>query len=353
MVNGGAFWRGRRVFLTGHTGFKGAWLSLWLAELGAEVTGYALPPPTQPSLFEAAGLARRMASLEGDIRDLDRLRAAMAAAKPEVVLHLAAQALVRRSYAEPVETYASNVMGTVHVLEALRACPEARAAVIVTSDKCYENRSLERGYAEDDPLGGLDPYSSSKACAELVAGAYRHSFRGHAAIATARAGNVIGGGDWAEDRLLPDMARAVQAGKAVRIRHPEATRPWQHVLDPLAGYLLLAERLCTDGERHARAWNFGPGAEGAVAVRQVVDEAARRWGPRARWEADAGEHPHEARMLALDAGRARRELGWRPRLGLEDAIAWTVDWYRGVAAGGDALQASLAQVRAYGERSAA
>jgi CDP-glucose 4,6-dehydratase len=347
------FWRGRRVFITGHTGFKGAWLTLWLSELGARVTGYSLPPPTDPSLFEAAGVARLVDSIEGDIRDLGKLRDAMVVAVPEVVFHLAAQALVRRSYAEPIETFSSNVMGTVNVLEALRACPSARAAVIVTSDKCYENRGLARGYVEDDPLGGHDPYSSSKACAEIVAAAYRRSFfDGGAAIATARAGNVIGGGDWAEDRLVPDMVRAFLAGRAVRIRNPDATRPWQHVLDPLAGYLLLAERLCADGPRFAQAWNFGPGPEGSVTVRSVVEKIARQWGPGAHWELDAGEHPHEARVLALDPARARRELGWTPRLGFADSVAWTVDWYRQCTGAGNARAIITKQMHDYMKRSA-
>jgi CDP-glucose 4,6-dehydratase len=351
LVMDAAYWRGRRVFVTGHTGFKGAWLVLWLHALGARVTGYALPPPTQPSLFEQAGVGDLIESIEGDIRDGAKLTTAMSAADPQVVFHLAAQALVRRSYDDPVETYATNVMGTVHVLEALRACAHARAVVVVTSDKCYENRDLERGYHEDDALGGHDPYSSSKACAEIVTAAYRRSFFGRgAALATARAGNVIGGGDWARDRLVPDMIRAFAGGTPVRIRNPGATRPWQHVLDPLAGYLRLAERLDAQGARHACAWNFGPGVDGSVAVRDVVDEGAKQWGGGACWQADVGDHPHEARVLALDAGLARRELAWTPRLGFAQGIAWTMRWYREVHVSGAARARALtlSQIHDYG-----
>lgn len=343
------FWRGRRVFLTGHTGFKGAWLSLWLRQLGAEVSGYSLAPPTEPSLFELAGLRRGMTSIEADIRDAARLRTALLQARPEVVFHLAAQALVRRSYADPAETFSSNVMGTVHLMDAVRACETVRGVVVVTSDKCYENRGLDRGYVEDDPLGGHDPYSSSKACTELVAAAYRRSFCfDHVAIATARAGNVIGGGDWAPDRLVPDMMRAFAAGTPVRLRNPEAVRPWQHVLEPLAGYLLLAESLVVRGQRHACGWNFGPDADATATVRTVAELAVRAWGARAAWVGDPGPHPHEAHVLMLDASRARATLGWAPRLTLGRAVVDTVEWYHAQAAGADAESLCLEQIARYG-----
>ncbi len=347
----GEFWRGKRVFITGHTGYKGGWLALWLKALGAEVSGFALAPDTDPSFFESAGL--RGAGIEhrlGDIRNLDELRAALKASRPEVVFHLAAQSLVRRSYAEPAETYATNVMGTVNLLEAVRRERSARAVVVVTSDKCYENRERDEGYRESEPMGGRDPYSSSKACAELVTAAYRASFfaqgRG-AAVASARAGNVIGGGDWAPDRLIPDVWRAAKAKRAVRIRSPRAVRPWQHVLEPLGGYLRLAERLCTDGARYAQAWNFGPAVHDARPVAEVLDRVAALWGDGLRWEPDAGEHPHEAGLLRLDSGKASGELGWRPRLGLDEALKWTVDWYKAQLRGADMGEFSAGQIAAY------
>jgi CDP-glucose 4,6-dehydratase len=344
------FWRGKRVFVTGHTGFKGAWLTLWLSELGSRVSGYSLPPPTDPSLFEQAKVVQMVNSIDGDILHLDHLCAAMAQAAPDIVFHLAAQSLVRRSYAQPIETYSTNVMGTVNVLEAVRHCESVRAVVVATSDKCYQNQGLARGYVETDPLGGRDPYSSSKACAEHVTAAYRASFFvGGAAIATARAGNVIGAGDWAADRLVPDLIRAFLTGGAAKIRQPEATRPWQHVLDPLAGYIVLAERLHAGGASFANAWNFGPGPDGSVAVRRIVEEVVRNWGNGARWEHAAGEHPHEAQMLALDATRAGRELGWTPRLGLADCVAWTVHGYReGIK--GHAHETAIAQICEYMKR---
>lgn len=332
-----AFWRGRRVFLTGHTGFKGAWLALWLARLGALVTGYALAPPTRPNLFETAGVAGTLTHVLGDVRDRDALARALKAAAPEIVFHLAAQSLVRESYRTPVETVATNVMGTVHLLEAARQAPSVRAAVVVTSDKCYANHDPLRPCVESDPLGGRDPYSGSKACAEALTAAWRDAFFGNGpAIASARAGNVIGGGDWAEDRLLPDAVRAFAAGQALRVRSPGATRPWQHVLDPLAGYLLLAEKLAQEGSAYATAWNFGPAAEGAATVERVATLACAQWGAGARWERDASPQPYEAPLLALDAGKARQTLGWRPRLALEVAVGWTIAWYRAAPDGAGA-----------------
>jgi CDP-glucose 4,6-dehydratase len=332
-----AFWRGRRVFLTGHTGFKGAWLALWLARLGAQVTGYALAPPTRPNLFEAAGVAGTLTHVLGDVRDSVALTQALKAAAPEVVFHLAAQSLVRESYRTPVETVATNVMGTVHLLEAARQAPSVRATVVVTSDKCYANHDPLHPCIESDPLGGHDPYSGSKACAEVLTAAWRDSFFGKGpALATARAGNVIGGGDWAEDRLLPDAVRAFAAGQVLRVRSPGATRPWQHVLDPLAGYMLLAEQLVQDGGAVAAAWNFGPAAEGAATVERVVTLACAQWGAGARWERDASPQPYEAPLLALDAGKARESLSWQPRLALEAAVDWTIAWYRAAPAGAGA-----------------
>ena len=326
------FWNKKKVFLTGHTGFKGGWLATWLVEMGAQVAGYALKPDTEPSFFALSGLDERMHSIIGDVREKENVRRAMQAHQPEIVFHLAAQSLVRRSYREPVDTIATNVMGTVHILEAVRRTQSVRAAVIVTSDKCYENRDQLQGYREDEPMGGHDPYSSSKGCAELVTAAYRRSFLESAdprvGVATVRAGNVIGGGDWAEDRLVPDAIRALQHGKSLVVRNPGAVRPWQHVLEPLAGYLMLAERLSHESGKWAGAWNFGPRDEDAVAVSALAEQIIRLWGEGA-WQA-APEHdaPHEARYLKLDCSKARKLLGWRPRLTLEEAVDMTVAWYR-------------------------
>ena len=317
-------WRGRRVFLTGHTGFKGAWLALWLRRLGAEVTGYALAPETTPNLFDAARVGEGMRSITGDVRDPDSLRNVLDDSGAEVVLHLAAQAIVREAYDHPVETYATNVMGTVHLLEAVRQSKSVKATVVVTSDKCYENREWVWPYRENEPLGGHDPYSSSKAGAELVASAYRSSFKMN--IATARAGNVIGGGDWAKDRLVPDLMRAFTNGEPAVIRNPLAIRPWQHVLEPLSGYLLLAESLLR-GE-HAEAWNFGPGEQDVRPVQWVADELSRRWGNGASWTQDRGSHPHEAHTLKLDSAKARAQLHWTPRLSLSEALDWIVEWHQ-------------------------
>jgi CDP-glucose 4,6-dehydratase len=344
------FWRGKRVLITGHTGFKGGWLAHWLARLGAAVTGFALAPDTEPSLFEQSRLGARIASTIGDVRDADAVRRVVAAARPDIVLHLAAQALVRRSYADPVGTFATNVLGTAHVLDSARDSDTVRAIVSVTSDKCYLERAGGAPYRETDPLGGGDPYSSSKACAEHVTAAYRHAFfAGGAALASARAGNVIGGGDWASDRLVPDCVRAFAAGRAVAIRNPAAVRPWQHVLEPLAGYLVLAERLWTD-PGFAEAWNFGPADADARPVADLVAGIARRWGSDAGWTAQAGAHPHEAATLRLDSAKARQRLGWAPRLDLERALDWTVEWYRRCRSGEAAEALVDAQIAAYEAR---
>lgn len=324
------FWRGKRVLVTGHTGFKGSWLSLWLQRLGANVVGYSLAPPTEPSLFTIANIAQGMTSIEGDIRDLAKLQAVMDEHRPEVVLHLAAQPLVRYSYKNPIETYATNVMGTANVLEAIRITGGVRAAVMITTDKCYENNEWVWGYREQDRLGGHDPYSNSKACAELVTAAYRNSYfsQGSVAIASARAGNVIGGGDWALDRLIPDMVRAFSEGQSVQIRNPNAIRPWQHVLEPISGYLSLAEHLWNDGTTYADGWNFGPNDEDAKPVSWIVENLSKLWGDNASWQTDDGVHPHEATYLKLDCSKAKQQLGWKPQLTLFTALEWTVEVYK-------------------------
>jgi CDP-glucose 4,6-dehydratase len=326
------FWNGRRVFLTGHTGFKGAWLTLLLKRLGASVTGFALAPEREQDLFEVANVRSALHRHEiGDVRDLDRLVACMRAAEPEIVLHLAAQSLVRLSYEEPVSTYATNVMGTVHVLEAVRACSDARATIVVTSDKCYENAEWIWGYRENDRLGGHDPYSNSKGCAELVTASYRKSFfppGGSSHVASARAGNVIGGGDWARDRLVPDAIRAFMADQTVQIRNPNAIRPWQHVLDPVSGYLLLAQRVYQNGPKYAEGWNFGPSAASEVPVSRVISRLVQLWGQNASWGVDGGEHPHEASYLKLDCSKALSQLNWKAVLDLEKSLTLTADWYR-------------------------
>ena len=347
-----AFWAGKRVFVTGHTGFKGSWLCLWLQQLGANVTGYALAPPTNPSLFEEAQVAQGMTSVIGDIRGGAALIQAMRQAAPDIVIHMAAQPLVRRSYVDPVETYATNVMGTVNLLEAVRQTPSVRAVINVTTDKCYENKEWVWGYRETEPMGGFDPYSSSKGCAELVTAAYRNSFFNAAkhsehqvAVATARAGNVIGGGDWAEDRLIPDILRAIQIGKSVNVRNPHATRPWQHVLEPLSGYLTLAEQLCAQGLAVAEAFNFGPADEDAKPVQWIVEKLTQSWGDGAAWHVDGGMHPHEAHYLKLDCSKARAALGWQPRWNLSQALQAIIVWHKAHSApqGGDDMRAMCLQ----------
>jgi CDP-glucose 4,6-dehydratase len=343
-----AFFAGKRVFVTGHTGFKGAWLTLWLRNAGATVTGYALPPPSDPSLFDRARVGEGITSIEGDVREIGALEKAVRGAEPEIVLHLAAQSLVRPSYEDPVGTFATNVMGTVNVLDVVRRTPSARAVVIVTSDKCYANDEQGRAYREGDPMGGHDPYSASKGAAEIVAASYRASFfDAGAAIATVRAGNVIGGGDWARDRLIPDAIRAFERGERLRVRNPRATRPWQHVLEPLRGYMHIARKLWAAPREHAEAWNFGPDDASTERVASVVDAVAAAWGGGAAWEVPEGAEPHEAMSLRLDCGKARARLGWKPALDLARAIEWTVDLYRRVGAGEDARATTLAQIARY------
>jgi CDP-glucose 4,6-dehydratase len=344
------FWPGKRVFLTGHTGFKGSWLALWLQRLGAEVTGYALQPPTDPCLFKLAHVGNSLRDVHGDVCDPELLQQAMTEAKPEIVIHMAAQALVRRSYEEPVESYATNVMGTVNLLEAVRHAGCARAVLIITSDKCYENREWLWGYRENEPMGGYDPYSSSKGCAELVTTAYRNSyFRStDTAVASARAGNVIGGGDWSEDRLVPDMIRATMEGRITRLRNPGAVRPWQHVLEPLSGYLLLAERLCLEGQVFAEGWNFGPADNDAKSVDWIAGELASLW-DEIQWENDNTSHPHEAHHLKLDCTKAHARLGWAPLLPISQALSWTVRWYQAYANGSDMRNLTEEQIETYSE----
>jgi CDP-glucose 4,6-dehydratase len=349
-----SFWRGRRVLLTGHTGFKGSWLSLWLDALGAEVTGYALAPPSRPSLFEQANLAKTVRSICADIRDFERLKTAIGDCAADVVIHMAAQSVVRRGYEDPLETYSSNVMGTVHVLEAIRQLQQPCAVVIVTSDKCYSNREWVWGYRENEPMGGRDPYSNSKGCAELVTTAYREAFfppaslnRHGVAIASARAGNAIGGGDWTSDQLIPDLMRAFLAGQSCLIRNSSAIRPWQFVLEPLRGYLMLAERLAEDASHFACGWNFGPNEADSKPVGWVADELVRLWGEGASWSCDARIHPPETHFLKLDASKARACLKWHPVLPLHQALDWIVDWYRGFQMGADLGSLTRAQINRY------
>lgn len=345
-----AFWCGKRVFLTGHTGFKGSWLSLWLQALGSQVKGYALTPPTNPALFEVARVAEGMESQIADIRDFAILQASIAEFRPDIVIHMAAQPLVRISYRAPIVTYSTNVMGTVHLLEAVRACGGVRAVVNVTTDKCYENREWIWGYREDEPMGGHDPYSSSKGCAELVTAAWRRSYfheDGGPLVASARAGNVIGGGDWAEDRLIPDILRAFAAGRPVTIRHPRATRPWQHVLEPLSGYLVLAQALWTEGQDMAEGWNFGPAELDAKPVSWIAEKLVQDWGHGAAWALDEAPQPHEASYLKLDCAKSRARLHWRPTWPIETALQRIVRWEQAWRAGTEMREYCLREIAEY------
>lgn len=343
------FWRGKRVLVTGHTGFKGGWLSLWLQEMGAEVFGFALAPPTAPSLFERARVGDGMESRIGDIRDADLIARAVRECRPEIVLHLAAQPLVRHSYKAPIENYATNVMGLVHVLEAVRCAGSVKAMINVTSDKCYENRDWVWGYRESEAMGGHDPYSNSKGCAELVTSAYRRSFFAEEgiALASARAGNVIGGGDWAEDRIVPDILRAFEGGKTVVLRNPNAIRPWQHVLEPLSGYLMLAEKLYAEGNEWAEGWNLGPSEEDALPVSWIVEKLASIWGHKQGWRVEGRPQPHEAGYLKLDSAKIRARLGWRSRWRLDTALEKIAIWHRAHLLNHDMRVKTLQQIQEY------
>ena len=344
------FWKDKKVFLTGHTGFKGSWLSLWLQDCGAILTGYALTPNTSPNLFDAASVADGMQTIIGDVRDLEKLTKAMNDFSPEVVIHMAAQPLVRHSYRHPVDTYSTNVMGTVNLFEAVRTTASVRAVVNVTTDKCYENKERIWGYREDEPMGGRDPYSNSKGCSELVTDAYRSSFFNHsgsAKIASGRAGNVIGGGDWAEDRLIPDVLRALENNEAVVIRNPSATRPWQHVLEPLSGYLVLAERLYLNGDECAQGWNFGPEDVDVKTVRTIITHLVERWGSDVSWVQDGSEQPHEAQLLKLDICKAKELLCWTPKWSLFQALDSVVEWQKEWLEGGDMKAITVKQVHQF------
>lgn len=349
MVNS-EFWKGKKVFITGHTGFKGTWLSIWLNSMGAILAGYALAPNTKPNFFEAASVTEEIESIIGDVRDLDKLSQAMGSFAPDIVIHMAAQPLVRLSYKNPVDTYSTNVMGTVHLLEAVRNTPSVKAVVNVTTDKCYENKEWIWGYREDEPMGGRDPYSNSKGCSELVTAAYRSSFfncLGSAKIGSGRAGNVIGGGDWAEDRLIPDFFKSFKNNEPVIIRNPSATRPWQHVLEPLSGYLVLAEQLYLNGDRYAEAWNFGPEENDVKSVRSIIEYLVERWGDGASWIHDESEQPHEAQLLKLDISKAKKLLGWKPKWDLFEALDSIIEWQKVWLSGQDIKAVTLKQIRQF------
>ena len=348
------FWKGKKVLITGHTGFKGSWLSLWLQSLGAEVVGVSLDSPTTPSLYEQANVAKGMISLRQDIRNGEAIKQLFQQHKPEIVFHLAAQPLVRYSYQNPVETYETNVMGTLHVLEGIRSVDSVRSAVMITTDKCYQNKEWVWGYRETDTLGGHDPYSSSKGAAELLISSYRNSYfpqdkysEHKTAIASARAGNVIGGGDWAEDRLIPDIIKAFKNNETVIIRNPKSTRPWQHVLEPLSGYLKLAEQLEKNGDQYAEAWNFGSAEIDARPVQWIVEKMAKLWGENANWINDKSEHPHEANYLKLDCSKAHMKLNWYPRWDLSETLLRIVEWHKLKDAHNNYRKLCLTQINDY------
>lgn len=356
MVNK-AFWKRKRVFITGHTGFKGTWLSLWLKLLEAEVIGYSASIPTSPSLFELTRVATELTNIKGDVRDLNSLKTSIEKTNPDIVIHMAAQSLVRPSYKNPIETYSTNIMGTSNLLESVRNVKDIRGVVIVTSDKCYKNNEDGNEFQESDPMGGFDPYSSSKGCAELITSAYRCSFfneKSYAehgvALASVRAGNIIGGGDWAEDRLIPDVIRAFLGGNTVHIRNPKAIRPWQFVLEPLRGYLILAEKLYEFGSDYGKAWNFGPSASNMESVSQIVEKMAQMWGGAARWEYDRSPHPHEATVLRLNSSVAKSELGWMNLMNIDQSLDWTTKWYMEYEKNSSNLRSvTEKQIREYGE----
>lgn len=351
-----SFWKKKRVFVTGHTGFKGSWMCLWLQSLGAEVVGYALPPPTNPNLFNIANVASGMFSIMGDIRDFEKLRKEILESGAEVVFHMAAQSLVTASYDDPLETYSTNVMGTVHILEAVRQSPSVRACIVVTSDKCYENLEWVWGYRENDRMGGYDPYSNSKGCAELVVSAYRSSYfnpkdfgRHKMALASARAGNVIGGGDWATNRLVPDILRAFENKKPVTIRNPQSIRPWQHVLEPVGGYMLLAQKLLERGSEMAEAWNFGPDDGDSKSVQWIVEKMISMWREKSSYRVENTNPLHEAHYLKLDCSKALISLGWTPKWGLTRALEEVVSWHQDYLSGQEMRERTLMQIQRYQE----
>ncbi len=352
LVMESSFWQNRKVLITGHTGFKGGWLSLWLQKIGCNVIGVSLDPPTSPNLYQQANIKHGMVSLRADIRNLTDIKTIFQEHQPEVVFHLAAQPLVRQSYIDPIETYQTNVMGTLNILESMRAIKSVRSAVMVTTDKCYDNKEWVWGYRENEPMGGYDPYSSSKGCAELLIASYRHSYfskqgSDNTAIATVRAGNVIGGGDWADDRLIPDIIRAFQKGSTVQIRNPNSVRPWQHVLEPLAGYLTLARKLFDNGNQYAQAWNFGPSDNDVKPVQWIVEKMSDYWNGEALWAVDDGDHPHEANYLKLDCSKARSNLLWEPKWNLEYSLKKIIEWHKAAIQGEDLQKLSLTQIESY------
>ena len=340
------FWKGKKVLVTGHTGFKGGWLSLWLQHLGAKVTGISLEPPTKPNFYTQAKVSQGMLSLREDIRNADAIKKILQQHQPEIVFHLAAQPLVRYSYDNPIETYETNVMGTLHVLEAIRSIKTVQAAIMITTDKCYENKEWCWGYREIDPMGGYDPYSSSKGSAELLIASYRNSYL-PTTVASVRAGNVIGGGDWAEDRIIPDIVRAFQQNTTVIIRNPQAIRPWQHVLEPLAGYMQLAEQIANNGKEYASAWNFGPKEDDVKTVQWIVEQMAKQWGGNASWTTDKANHPHEANYLKLDCSKANTKLNWYPRWDLFNTLIKIIDWHKAEINNEDMRKYSVSQIEKY------
>ena len=344
------FWKSKKVFLSGHTGFKGSWVSLWLQSMGAIVKGYSLEPNTKPNLFTEANVEENMNSEFGDIRNLNQISKSMLDFNPDILIHMAAQPLVRLSYQEPVDTYTTNVIGTVNVLEAARSCPNLKAIVSVTTDKCYENNEWDWGYRENEPMGGHDPYSSSKGCAELVTSAYRRSFfnsEDTASLASARAGNVIGGGDWADDRLIPDILKAFEKSESVVIRNPISTRPWQHVLEPLSGYLVLAQELFENGKEYAEGWNFGPKDEDCQPVNWILDKMVANWGEGASWELDKNNNPHEAGFLKLDCSKASNRLKWQPKWSLQQTLKLIIEWHQVYVNKGDVKEQCLIEIKKY------
>ena len=347
-----SFWKDKNVIITGHTGFKGSWLAFWLAKLGVQVTGYALDQLTSPNLFNTLQIKELIKDHRHDIRDLSALKNVIRSTKPEIIIHMAAQSLVKESYKDPVGTYTTNVIGTMNLIEAARSCDSIRVILIITSDKCYENREIHYGYKETDPMGGHDPYSSSKGCAELVTMAYRRSFFSDdsaVAIASARAGNVIGGGDWARDRIIPDAMRAFNGKKTLQVRNPIAVRPWQHVLEPLSGYMVLCENMWNQPSQYSEGWNFGPVDESVCTVEEIIKRVAEYWGDQADWVKSNGEHPHEATLLKLDITKAKKQLGWEPKWDLDTALEKTVSWYKNYYNGEDIHVMSLQQIEKYQE----